>query len=136
MTSAALMTVERVMTTELQTVRPGERLDSAAQAMDRGGVRQLLVVDDDRLLGLISYRDIIRLVLDAGADPTGVVADHMDADPVTVGPSTALADVIRLMLDSGLSAVPVTDGGRVVGVVSEHDIVRLTGTLLTDDPAR
>ncbi|MDX1674966.1 MAG: CBS domain-containing protein [Longimicrobiales bacterium] len=124
------------MTTDLQTVRPGERLDTAAQAMDRAGVRQLLVVDDGRLLGLISYRDIIRLVLDSGATATGIVAEHMDPDPVTVPPSTALADVIRMMLDSDLSAVPVTEDDRVVGVISEHDIVRLAGTLLTAEEAR
>lgn len=127
-------TVGGVMTTELQTVAPDERLDLAALVMDRRRIRQLIVVDDDgRLLGLVSYRALLRLVAAHRAgeiEEGGLVGEVMDPDPLTVRTDTALRDAVRLMLEQNISAVPVLEGDRVAGLLSEHDVVRYTGELL------
>ena len=125
------------MTTELRTVRPDERLDLAALIMDRRRIRQLLVVDEDgRLKGLVSYRALLRLVSAQQTreiDEGSLVEEFMDADPVTVTPDTPLRGAIRMMLDRGVSAVPVMDGDRAVGILSEHDVARVAGSLLQSD---
>ncbi|NIP78180.1 MAG: CBS domain-containing protein, partial [Gemmatimonadetes bacterium] len=64
------------------------------------------------------------------------VAAVMERDPPTIGPDAPLLDAVRLMLDHGLSALPVTDGLRPLGVLSEHDILELTGRLMERHPER
>lgn len=127
-------TVGGVMTTELQTVAPDERLDLAALVMDRRRIRQLLVVDDDgRLLGLVSYRALLRLVAAHRAgeiEAGGLVREFMDPEPLTVTKDTPLREAVRLMLEREVSAVPVLDDDRVAGLLSEHDVVRFTGELM------
>lgn len=131
-------TAGSVMTTDLLTVGPAERLDLAALMMDRRAIRQLLVVDPDgRLLGIVSYRALIQLLSARRAaeiEGGGLVREFMEPDPVTVSPTTPLRDVIRLMLEEEVSAVPVVDEGSVVGIVSEHDVVRVAGGLLERSP--
>lgn len=121
------------MTTELVTVDPDERLDLAGLIMQQRRIRQLLVVDDEgRLLGLVSYRALLRLLAHRvrAVDECGSVRAFMDPDPVTVTPTTPLRQAIRMMLERRVSAVPVVDDEKVVGILSEHDVARLTGSLL------
>lgn len=131
-------TVGGVMTTALHTVGPDHRLDLAALVMDEQRVRQLVVVDDDgALLGMVSYRALVKLVAAHRAGELGeggAVSECMDPDPVSVQPTTRLKDAIRIMLDHQVSAVPVLDEGRVVGIVSEHDVMRMTAGLLELGP--
>jgi CBS domain-containing protein len=127
-------TVRDVMTTELRVVARSEPIERAAGMMDQHGVRQLMVIDEHgRLEGLVSYRALLRLVTTARSEPTAapvLVQSIMEREPLTMAPSTSLPDAVRFMLDHGLSAIPVTEGGRPVGLLSEHDIVRVTGGLL------
>jgi CBS domain-containing protein len=123
MNRADRFTVRGVMTTDLSTVKRGELLDLAA----------LVVDDDDGLLGVVSYRAILRHLTDyqPGASPESVTVDaYMESDPVTVTPDTTLRDAIRTMLEAGVSVVPVVEQGRAVGVLSEHDVVRVARGLL------
>lgn len=127
-------TVGDVMTTDLLTVGPDERVDLAAVVMDRRHIRQLLVVDDDGLLlGLVSYRALLRLLTarrTGEIDERGPVRPFMAADPVVVTAATPLRDAIRVMLERDLSAVPVVEEGRPVGILSEHDVVDVARRLL------
>lgn len=121
------------MTTDLLTVGPDERLDLAAMVMDQRRIRQLLVVDDaDRFLGLVSYRALLRLLAEQAeaVDDDVSVRAFMDADPPTVGPGTSLRHAIELMIEERVSALPVVEDGKAVGILSEHDIFRVTGNLL------
>ncbi len=128
------VTVGSVMTTDLLTVQRHETLDLAALVMDRRRIRQLIVVDDDGLfLGLVSYRALLRLLADqrAGDLEEGVaVGGYMDPDVLTVTPGTPLQDAIRLMLAQDRSVIPVVEDGRVIGILSEHDVVRVTAGFL------
>lgn len=138
MNRADRFTVRGVMTTDLFTVKRGELLDLAALVMDRRRIRQLLVVDDDGcLLGVVSYRAILRLMTEyqPGDSRAGVTVDaYMESDPVTVTPDTPLRDAIRTMLEAGVSVVPVVEQRRAVGVLSEHDVVGVARGLLERAP--
>lgn len=127
-------TVRDVMSTALQTVVGVDPIHRAARIMDRHGIRQLLVVDDGgRLVGLLSYRALLRVfstLSPAELEELVPVERVMEPDPLTIGPDTALAHAVRILMRHGLSALPVVEEGRPVGVLSEHDIVRLTGAIL------
>ena len=91
--------------------------------MQRDGVRHLLVLDGDRLSGILSNRDVRRLPLD---DPGpsllgGPVRAIMTEDPVTVAPETAVTVAARLLLEHRIGALPVRDGDEIVGIFTTAD---------------
>ena len=127
-------TVEEYMTTDLFTVRSCDPIELAAHLMDLRGVQHVPVEDDEnRLIGIVSYRAIAHLVAHAGhsegsAKPT--VASILVADPVTVRPETPIVDAIEIMLKEGVSGLPVVRDGRLLGIVSDHDLLRIARELL------
>lgn len=111
------------MTREPITVWEDCPVRTALGQMQRGEVRHLLVLDGDRLSGIVSNRDVRRLALD---DPgrsllSGPVSSIMTEDPVTVAPETAVTVAARLLLELRIGALPVRDGDRIVGIFTTAD---------------
>jgi CBS domain-containing protein len=127
-------TVAQYMTTDLFTVRPEDPIELAAHLMDLRGVHQVPVEDaDNRLIGMVSYRAILRLVARAGASAGEAklpVSSILGAQPVTVTPETPVAEAIELMVRQGLGGLPVVQHGQLVGIVSERDLLRIARELL------
>ena len=91
--------------------------------MERDGVRHLLVVDGERLSGILSNRDVRRLALrDPGpsllARPVRAI---MTEDPITVAPETVVTVAARLLLEHRIGALPVRDGDKIVGIFTTAD---------------
>ncbi|MEM9373245.1 MAG: glutamate-cysteine ligase family protein [Planctomycetota bacterium] len=127
--------VGQYMTTDLFTVRPDELIDLAASIMDWERVRHVPVEDDQhRLVGLVSYRCLLRLIADPQRRMAGeiCVSDIMNPDPLTVTPDTPTLEAIELMRAHSASCLPVLSGGKLVGLVSEHDYMRIAGRLLEE----
>lgn len=126
--------VEQFMSTNLFTVREDELVTLVAKIMDWEKIRHVLVEDEDgHVVGIISWRRLIRFLCDRSADPHSAAAsDVMVPDPVTAAPHTPATDVIDLMRENRVSAVPVVDDGRLVGIVTEHDFMRIAGDLLEE----
>jgi CBS domain-containing protein len=125
-------TVGQFMATDLFTVRPDDIVDFAASLMEWRYVRHVPVEDDSgQLLGLISHRQLLRLVARGGrAEQTTMVRDIMRPDPISVTADTTTIDAIRLMREKRLSCLPVVEGGKLVGLVTEYDLVVVAGRLL------
>jgi acetoin utilization protein AcuB len=131
------MKVGELMTgTNLITARPGTPVLEARQTMLKAKIRHLLVTgDDDHLLvGIVTDRDI-RLNLPSQATSLSVweinhlltkltVGEVMTSAVITIGPDREARDAAVLMLDHAIGALPVTDGGRLIGIVTEADILR------------
>jgi CBS domain-containing protein len=128
--------VENCMTTDLFTVREDDAVDVVAFIMKQKGVRQLLVEDDDgRLVGLISYRSLLRVLVLGHLTKLGApvpVRDIMVSDIATVEPTTPTLDAIRIMRENNMTALPVLQDGHLVGIVSEHDFLPILAQLLGD----
>lgn len=128
--------VEQYMTTSLTTVNQDELVELVAYLMDLRQIRHVLIEDKDhRLVGIVSYRSVLRLMAEgrtqAEADSTPVSA-VMERDPVTVAPETPTLEAIRKMREHGVSALPVVRGGQLVGLVSETDFMPMAYQLLED----
>jgi CBS domain-containing protein len=126
-------TVSQFMVTDLFTVRPDDIVDFAATLMDWRHVRHVPVEDDKgQLVGLVSYRALLRLVATGrvGKEHKVTVAEIMNPDPVTVHPDTSTVDAIRLMREKKLACLPVTREGKLVGIVTEHDLMVVSSQLL------
>lgn len=129
--------VEQYMTTHLITVHEDELVQMVAFLMDRKQIRHVLVEDDDhRLVGLVAYRSVLRLVAQSGGlvgdDDERPVKDIMDRDPVTVTPETTTLRAIELMREHKVACLPVLDHGKLVGIVSERDFMPIAHQLLEE----
>jgi CBS domain-containing protein len=99
------------------TVREAARLIKERQ------IGAVLVVDGDRLEGILTKRDLVDRVIANGLDADRVpVSEVMTSDPDTIAPEATAMDALHTMYFGGYRHLPVVDKGRVVGVVSRHDI--------------
>lgn len=132
---ATFMRLGQFMTEELFTVRPDDLLDLAASIMDWKHVRHVPVEDDEgKIVGLISHRAILREVAKGrlSVDDPSAVKDVMNPNPITAAPDMLTVDAIRLMRQSKMGCLPVVDKGKLVGIVTDHDLINVAGKLLED----
>jgi CBS domain-containing protein len=115
-------------------VTPHENVRAAARLMRERKVAAVLVMDGERLVGIITERDMTSRVIAAGVNPdTAIAIDIMTADPDTLGPDDTAADAIRMMKLHNYRHLPVVDGTRVVGMVSVRDLYAVYNTELEQD---
>jgi CBS domain-containing protein len=109
------------------TVAPGTALTVILETMVREGIGCVLVTEGDRLVGILTERDILVKVAAAARPSAGLCArDLMTANPETLHPDQMVATALNRMSVGGYRHVPVVDDrGAPVGVVSVKDIVRL-----------
>jgi CBS domain-containing protein len=121
--------VKDVMTEATVTESATDTLRSAAERMWRQQTGSLLIMDDGRLAGIITERDVLRAVA-LGADPaTATVDEAMTTEVFTVPPDMALRDAAREMATRWIRHLPVAEEGRVLGMVSMRDITGIFGAL-------
>ena len=126
------------MTTDLFTVRPEDLVDLAASLMEWEHIRYIPVEDDQgKLVGVVTYRALLRLIgrrFPAGDEEQAMVAvrDIMKSDPVTVTPSTSTVEAIRVMRKAKVGCLPVVDGDKLVGMISEGDLLDVSARLLEE----
>jgi acetoin utilization protein AcuB len=129
------MLVKDVMQAPVTTVTPDLPLLKVQRLLLGRGVRHLPVVEGDALVGIISDRDVKQAVASAAATAEGraredIVA-HLTAGQImtrparSIGPDFAIEDAVKMMVSGRISAVPVTDAGRLVGIVTETDVLSL-----------
>ena len=121
-----MTTIREVMTAELITVEPSTSVAAAVTVMGMQGVGAVLVIENGRLEGIFTERDLVRaLSHDIGA-ASQPITQWMTPNPVTVGPETSVERALEIMLAGKFRHLPVTDGEQVVGVVSIRDLSRVT----------
>jgi CBS domain-containing protein len=118
--------IREVMTEQLVTVEPSTSVAAAVTIMGMRRIGALLVMERERLEGIFTERDVVRaLSYDIGAS-SEPVAEWMTRNPVTVSPETAVEQALERMVAGNFRHLPVTEGERVVGVVSIRDLSRAT----------
>jgi len=117
-------TAREIMTGGVECVREDESILDAARKMKDLGVGALPICEnDDRLKGMLTDRDIVIKVLGEGREPGGTTAGELAAGkPVTIGADDGLEELVRTMAQHEVKRLPVIDGHRLVGVVSEADL--------------
>ncbi len=117
------------------TVTPEASVREAARRMRERRVAALLVMEGERLVGIVTERDIVFRVVAEGRDPAAVtVAEIMTRDPVTARPDERAIDALTKMREGHFRHLPVVDGdGRVVAVVSIRDLYEAVRRGLEED---
>lgn len=128
----AYRTVGQIMSTQLLTVRPEDLVDLAASMMDWERIRHVPVEDDEgRLVGIVSHRALLRLVARGqGGTEQVAVKDIMRRDPVSVTPHTPTIEAMKLMKDRAVGSLPVVEDDKLVGIITEHDLIDVSRKLL------
>ena len=119
------MLVQDIMQSRVITATPQTAVSEAVRLLRARGIRHLVVLDDGCLVGIVSDRDLKRVTAQPGRLEEGVVGDIMSGAVITVDPTTTVEDAARLMLSRTISALPVIQAARLVGIVTETDVVRL-----------
>jgi CBS domain-containing protein len=128
------MVVSEVMTARPSTADVRSSVRTVMKRLSELDVRHLPIVDDGELVGIISdrdLRDVMNQLVTEGAGRAdqilnGPIADIMSADVISVDPETELNDVVDLMIEHRIGALPVTTPGtdELVGIISYVDVLR------------
>jgi acetoin utilization protein AcuB len=124
-------TVERFMTANPVAISSDRTLAEAHRLMREKHIRHLPVVDEGRLVGVVSQRDIYLVETLHGVDPeTERVEEAMTAEPYTVKPDASLEEVACTMAENRYGSAVVLDRGAVVGLFTTTDALRALSQVL------
>src|ERR1700675_2546543 len=133
----SIMRVRELMNRNLVTIAESSSCHEAVTRMHRAGIRHLPVLSDDgSLVGVVTDRDLRPYLFrphvrkDIGATSIelllkAVTVDEIMSAPVlTVDAADEVTDAARMMLEDKVGSLPVTEGGRLVGIITETDLLR------------
>jgi CBS domain-containing protein len=115
--------VRDAMTENPRSISASASVVEAARLMREGHIGSLPITDDEKLVGMITDRDITTRVVAEAADPNVTsVGDVLSRDLVSVEPDNDLQEALRLMARHQVRRLPVVENGRLVGIVAQADI--------------
>jgi len=116
--------VREIMVTDVVTVTPDQSIMEAAKLMEEKGIGSVIVVQNNKVVGIITERDFLRLAA-AGHDArTTMVRDGMTKPPVVCEPSMRITDAYAVMRNRRVRHLPVVEkNGELVGIVGFRDLI-------------
>jgi CBS domain-containing membrane protein len=132
-------TVRDIMTPEVTTLGRNDSLQLARDIMTLGRVRHFPIVDDGKVVGIVSQRDLYRASLGSvmkygekaqRAFLDGIVVKEVMSDPpITIAPHASVQEAARLMMERKIGCLPVVEGAKLVGIVTESDMLKLVAEM-------
>ncbi len=117
-----------LMTRRLITLLEADSLEDADKYVELASIRHLPVVRGDKLVGLITHRDLLKNCRrrEGRASIPVLAGDVMTREVVTVRPETPVHVVIELLLKNKFGCLPVTsESGKLLGIITEHDLLKV-----------
>lgn len=134
-----MLTVGELMTRDVVTLEADDALIQVDDLLKRHHIRHVPVVHGGTLVGLVSHRDLIRALARQSAGPGSQpisLREVMTREVETVEPHASAQEAIEKLLDHRFGCLPVVDGqGRLVGIITESDFMRLALKLLKETEA-
>src|SRR5215475_7961236 len=131
-------TAKNLMSKEVSTMGRNDTLDLADDIMTLERIRHLPVLDEGRVVGVVSQRDLFRSALAVALGygekaqkmllRTISVKEVMSEPVITISPEATVQEVTRLMLEHKIGCLPVVEGHTLIGIVTETDILRYVMT--------
>jgi CBS domain-containing protein len=118
------------MRSAIPSVGSTDRLATVAELMAKFAVRELPVVDDGRLVGIVTRSDLDPYV---GQLEWTVVRLAMTSPPQTIGPDAPVSAVARALVSNGFNGIPISVDGTLTGMISRHDLLRMVADCACDD---
>ena len=130
--------IRDVMTSNPAAAEPSTTVLDAAKVMAAEDVGPVPIVEGERLVGVVTDRDLVVRVLAEGRDPSSTtIGEIASSDLVTVQPDTDLSEAVELMSRHQVRRLMVVENGRLVGIVAQADVARAsdeeqTGAVVQD----
>lgn len=133
------ISVEDVMSTDLTLVSPSERLVHARRVMLDAKVGRVPVVVDDELIGIVTSKDLMRAFIKFRKDvpekhqqaqiKNVLIEDIMSDNVLSVSKDMSISEVANIMMDTGYNGLPVVENDKVIGIITQTDVLRLIAEL-------
>ena len=108
-------------------------IKEAARTLTKHEIGSLIIVEDEKIVGVITESDIIRKVVATGLDPSvTLVEEMMTKDVITIDADAELNDACQTMVDHKIKRLPVLDGGQLVGIITTTDIISVEPKLMEE----
>ncbi|WP_170393703.1 DUF294 nucleotidyltransferase-like domain-containing protein [Ruegeria arenilitoris] len=120
--SLATSAIDVLMAHNPATCPPDMQVQKAARVMRDRHISSLCVTHDDTLLGIATLRDVAGKYVADNMPETTPVSAIMTPDPVTLSPSDIGSDVLHVMMERGIGHIPICEGGKLVGIVTQTDL--------------
>ncbi|MCA1055128.1 DUF294 nucleotidyltransferase-like domain-containing protein [Rossellomorea aquimaris] len=139
--STILKRVKDIMVEDIITIGSGDSIQEAAALMGKNRVSSVVVVDDGTISGILTERDLVSRCIAGGIALNSPVKDGMTASPVVIGQEAYLYEALAAMLDHSIKHLPVTDQGRLTGIITLYDVMKanhtgaLTSAKKIEDPS-
>lgn len=140
------MNVQALMATEVVTIRRNDDLRLADDMMAERGIRHILVVEDDVVVGLVTQRDLFKARMSSAMGygekgqraflHTVLVKEIMTYPVVTVTPDASVAEAADLIVNKGIGCLPVVQQDQLVGIVTKTNLLRRLRTLSSAENER
>src|SRR5690349_24634188 len=115
------MKVKDCMTPEPAWVGPDDALTSALELMEAGDFRAVPVIDNGKLVGIVSDRDIRR---HSGEREDAKIGRIMSGNPICISPDDTVNEAVRIILSYKIGGLPVIEGRNLVGIITTTDILK------------
>ncbi len=123
--------VRDIMTRKLQTIAPGKTINQAAKKMTRFKIGSLIVIDHGKPIGIVTEGDVSRAVGRDVNSRKDAVSKIMSTRLITTTPGERLEDAAKIMAESSVKKLPVVEDGKLVGILTQTDIVASSFDLVT-----
>ena len=120
------MRLTEIMSAEVRTISSAASADVALETMARHGIHHLVVLEPNKVIGVLSHRDL-GASLGPGSRRGLTVGDLMARPGVTARPDTSVKDAANLLRGRGIGCLPVVERGKLVGIVTTTDLLELIG---------
>lgn len=125
------MLIKDMMNRNVQTIGPESTVQKAAELMMNNSIGSLIVVKDEKLAGIITERDVMKVIVD-GRDPKETkIRDAMTSNVVFISPDKDVSDAAELMAKHKIKKLPVVEGSRLVGIVTATDLMAAEPKILS-----
>lgn len=121
--------VSSIMVKDVKTVKDGDSLQQACRVMRAAGIGSVVVVGSDGKgetvpLGIITERDVVGHIALDPSKAHSPMRELMSSPLITIPPDTSLRDALRIIVSRNIRRLPVVDGGKLIGIVTDKDIYR------------
>ncbi len=110
-----------IMTDKVVTAKPDEKATKIISKMEKYDIKEVPVVDDGKVVGMVTFFDILELLK---FSDKAKVANIMFMPP-TATPDTPIEDLLHLMIKTSVEAIPIVENGKLVGIVSDYDLLKV-----------
>ena len=132
---AKVRTVSELMTEDVLTATPSETIADVSARMGDRKVGSIVVVDGTRPVGILTERDMIKVAASGTDTSIAKVSEWMTENPDTVDPDVDVDDAFHRLTEHGYRHMPVVDDGKLVGIVSLRDLVRIAQIRPVEHPS-